>query len=222
MAAVGRRSFSNSSPRFASSMALGLPTRMASVSLASAPALSPSSNASAAWPLQAFCLSSSSSVSSLDMVASSGKPGGTSSSGAIASGSSESSPRSSSCSVGPFTKRLTMPPSCMPSMSESLQRSSSAVSPPLGFMVCQEVCAATSIAMRCLSMLMVACGSICTVTVSFWTHLFFGAGASPRSSSTILTLTFHCTSDMCPRQLLKRWAKKGCVISTACAKMATA
>mmetsp|Transcript_17490 Transcript_17490/g.55332 ORF Transcript_17490/g.55332 Transcript_17490/m.55332 type:complete len:221 (-) Transcript_17490:2-664(-) len=201
MAALGRFIFRRSSPRLASSMAPGLPTMIASVSFWRAASLFPSSIASAASPLNLFCLSSSSSASCFSIAAASGNAGGSTSSAVMASGSSESSPSSSSGSLGALTQRSSIPLSARPSASDNLRTSSSASAPSAIFSVCQEWCAATSMAIRCFSMLIVACGSICTRTVSPFTHRFLWAGVTvlPRSSSTMRTLMFHWVSDMAHR-----------------------
>mmetsp|Transcript_151801 Transcript_151801/g.279065 ORF Transcript_151801/g.279065 Transcript_151801/m.279065 type:complete len:214 (-) Transcript_151801:8-649(-) len=191
MAADGRFILSKRSALRQSTIAFGLPIMIASVSFSRAFAFSPSSSNSAAAPLAAFCLSSSSSVNSLLMSASSGKPGGAASSGAIASGSSDSSPISSSATTGAFAERLTIPPSPNPSILSSLAKESSVASPTVS--VCHFSWAATISAMRCFSMPTVACGSICTVMVSPFSHRFF-ACTSPLSSSRIFTLMFHCSA----------------------------
>mmetsp|Transcript_109744 Transcript_109744/g.342062 ORF Transcript_109744/g.342062 Transcript_109744/m.342062 type:complete len:200 (+) Transcript_109744:286-885(+) len=196
MAARKRFCFSSSSARFATIMAETPPSSMASESLATALAASPSSRASCACCLSSPCLSMSASLSSLAITSSEGSPGTGSSSPAKRPSSSESTTGASLGFGGTEIFTRSSPPFPRPSMSCSLTTSSKASPPSLSSAWCFG-CAMTIRAMRCLNMFTVAWGSICRVRLSPSFHLlFFDWSMASLSRAAILTLSIHCVSDM--------------------------
>mmetsp|Transcript_51879 Transcript_51879/g.147015 ORF Transcript_51879/g.147015 Transcript_51879/m.147015 type:complete len:253 (-) Transcript_51879:3-761(-) len=186
--------FISSSARFEIIIAVGAPTMMASVSLARAAALSPSSSNSADSPCNLFRRSICSSVSSLFIASPSGigSPASSSAAPAQISSSSDRGSMTFSSTLGCSTCSSTVPLFSKPSQSASLVISPNSNPASLVILWCF-VCADTSRAMRCFSMLIVAWGSICTETTWPASHMFLTL-TPPRSSVSILTFTTHCSA----------------------------